>query len=190
MMETTNLPINNVDIPQWYVMRVYKREKDAEAILNGVHGLKHFIAKSYQVRTYNGVKRKVLAPAIPSIVFVHASRKEIREFKTYCPYLQYCYWRMKDSKSNVEEPLVVPNAQMENFIKIASQYDEDIKYYNPDEISLNKGTRVRVHGGLFDGLEGTLLKLKDKRSKRIVVRLDGVAAIAASQISPDLIELL
>ncbi|MDY6381296.1 MAG: transcriptional regulator, partial [Bacteroidales bacterium] len=37
--------------------------------------------------------------------------------------------------------------------------------------------------------EGTLLKVKGKRSKRIVIEIPGVA-IAASYIEPDLIEVL
>ena len=58
------------------------------------------------------------------------------------------------------------------------------------EIQLEKGERVRVHGGAFDMVEGVLLKVKGKRSKRVVIKIPGVTAIAASYIEPDLIEIL
>jgi len=177
---------NSQDETCWYVMRVFKKDKEIEELLLGPHGLTHFIAKKYFVRTYQGKKKAVLQPSIPGIIFIHSNRKEIHNFKKYCSYIQYCYCK-QDGK---EVPLIVPDKQMCNFIKIAKQYENDIIYYRPEEISLQKGQLVKVHGGLFDGLEGVLLKLKGKRSKRIVVRIDGISAIAASEISPELIEVI
>jgi len=176
----------NQDNTCWYVMRVFKKDKEIEELLLGPHGLPHFIAKKYFVRTFQGKKKAILQPSIPGIIFVHSNRKQIREFKNYCSYIQYCFCKI-DGK---EVPLTVPDRQMSNFIKIAKEYESDIIYYRPEDISLPKGQLVRVHGGLFDGLEGVLLKLKGKRSKRIVVRIEGVTAIAASEIAPELIEVI
>lgn len=170
----------------WYVMRVFKKEKEVEELLKGPYGLSYFIAKKYNVRTYKGKKKSVLEPSIPGIIFIHSNRRQIREFKNYCSYIQYCFFK-KDGK---EVPLIVPDWQMDNFIKIAKQIEDDIVYYKPEEIIISKGQLVKVHGGAFDGLEGVLLKVKGKRSKRIVVRIDGVAAIASAAITPDLIELI
>lgn len=171
---------------RWYVMRVYKKDREAEELLLGPHGLSHFIAKKYFIRTFQGKRKSILQPSIPGIIFVHSNRRKIREFKNYCPFIQYCFCK----RDGMDEPLVVPQKQMDNFIKIAKEVESDIQYYKPEEISLNKGQLVKVHGGLFDGLEGTLVKVKGKRAKRIVVRIEGVTAIAASEIEPDLIEVL
>lgn len=170
----------------WYVMRVYKKEREAEELLLGSHGLSHFIAKKYFIRTYQGKQKSMLLPSIPGIIFVNASRKQIREFKNYCPFLQYCFTK----QDGVDIPLIVPDKQMTNFMTIAKRTEMDITYFSPDEISLSKGTRVKVHGGAFDGVEGTLLKVKGKRSKRIVVKIDGIIAVASAEIEPDLIEIL
>lgn len=177
----------NIDEVKWYVMRVYKREAQAEEALSSSYGLEHFIAKMYSVRTYHGKKTRVLVPAIPNIIFVHATRRQIREFKEYFYGLQYNFKRHVDGR---EYPLVVTDRDMEAFITVARQMEEDIVYHNPDEVHLEKGVRVRVHGGLFDGLEGTLLKVKGKRSKRVVVKIEGLVAISAAEISPDLIEVI
>lgn len=179
--------VNEQDSIKWYVMRVYKREAQAEKALTSSYGLEHFIAKVYKVRTYHGKKTKVLVPAIPNVIFVHSNRKAIREFKEYFSGLQYCYCHSVDGR---DYPLTVTDRDMNAFIIVARQMEEDIVYHNPDEIQLNKGDRVRVHGGPFDGLEGTLLKVKGKRSKRVVVKLDGLVAISAAEISPDLIEVI
>lgn len=180
-----NCDTNNDEI-RWYVMRVYKREQEVEQLLLGPHGLPHFIAKKYYIRIYSGKKKIVLQPSIPGIIFVNSSRKQIHEFKNYCPFIQYCFRKNGDK----EMPLVIPEKQMDNFIIIAKQIESDIVYYKPEEIYLKKGQRVKVHGGVFNGLEGTLLKVKGKRSKRIVVRLEGLVAIASSEIEPELIEIL
>lgn len=179
--------IEHIDEIKWYVMRVYKREAQAEEALKSSYGLEYFIAKMYKVRTYHGKKTRVLTPAIPNVIFVHSNRKGIREFKEYFSGLQYCFRRNVEGR---EYPLVVADKDMSAFITIARQMEEDIVYHNPDEIQLEKGDRVRVHGGPFDGLEGTLLKIKGKRSKRVVVKLDGLVAISAAEISPDLIEVI
>ena len=49
-------------------------------MLKGKDGLEYFIPKHYAVRVYHGVNPKVV-PVIPNLVFVHASRKQITDFK-------------------------------------------------------------------------------------------------------------
>ena len=171
---------------RWYVMRAYKKERQAEEALSGPEGLEFFIPKRYALRTYHGHKQRQLVPAIPSLVFVHASRNDIQAFKLRHPLLQYIMW----NKSTGLEFLTVPDRQMAHFIRVAQQTEEDILYFQPDEIQLHKGAHVRVHGGPFDGVEGILLKVKGHRRRRVVIQIDQVATIAAAEIEPDLIEVL
>lgn len=184
--------VNDADlsVPKWFVTRVYKNEKKAEILLKEA-GLSFFIAKHYEIRTYHGKKYRVLVPVIPGIVFIYACRKEIQEFRLRFSYLPLQYV-MKGGRDRFgkNKYLIVPEKQMENFIKIAAQYKEEIVYYRPEEIALDKGVRIRVHGGVFDGVEGILAKVKGKRSKRVVVVIEEIAAVATTEITPDLIEVL
>lgn len=41
---------------------------------------------------------------------------------------------------------MVPDKQMESFIKIASQYEENTIYYKPEEIDIRKGTHICIYG--------------------------------------------
>ena len=144
-----------------------------------------FIPKYYAVRVYHGVKSKRLVPVIPNLVFVHASRIQITEFKKRYNFLQFVMWE----KSTGLEYLVVPDDQMESFIRVSSQYEENISYYNPDELDLRKGRRVRIHGGKLNGVMGVFMQVQGKRNRRVVVLLEGVMAVAA-EVHPDLIEVI
>lgn len=170
---------------RWFVMSAYKNEKKAEEKLSGKDGLEYFIPKCYAVRVYHGVKSKRLVPVIPNLVFVHASRKQITDFKKYHNFLQFVTWE----KSTGLEYLVIPDEQMESFITIASQYEETTVYYKPEEIDIRKGTRVCIHGGKFDGVKGVFMRVQGKRNRRVVVMLEGVMAVSA-EVHPDLIEVI
>lgn len=170
---------------RWYVMRAYKCENKAEERLSREDGLRYFIPKHYAVRVYHGVKSKRLVPVIPSLVFVQASRKQLVRFKKENNFLQY----VMNRTDNGTECLIVPNDQMDNFIKVASRPEENLRYFNPDEIDIRKGTPVRIIGGIFDGVEGVFMRTEGVRDKRVVVLLKGVLAVSA-KIHPDLIEVL
>ena len=169
----------------WYVMRAYKSEARVEELLQGPDGLPYFIPKHYVLQNSRGKKVRRLVPAIRSLVFVHASRRQINAFKLRCPLLQYVMWK----KSTGLEYLQVPDRQMDNFLKVARQHDEELVYYQPQEINFHAGTHIRMIGGLFDGAEGYFVKLRGKRSRRLVVKLDGIAAIAA-EVTPEYVEII
>lgn len=80
-MSTTTTTGEDFTRIQWFVMSAYKNEKKAEEALKDKKGLDYFIPKHYVVRVYHGVKSKRLVPVIPNLVFVHASRKQITDFK-------------------------------------------------------------------------------------------------------------
>lgn len=185
------------DKRRWYVMRAYKKEALAKEMLREIRQemlyinpagapIEYFVPMRYAMRMRHGQRRRELIYAIPSILFVYADEKKIAEIKKRVLILQY-FTRKEDGKNF---PVIVPRAQMKEFMKIAERYEEDIAYYNPEEIKLEKGDCVRIHGGMFDGLEGTLLKVKDKGKKRVVVKIAGIAAIAASYIEPQYIEII
>lgn len=168
---------------KWFVMRAYKCEQRAEAKLSE-SGLEYFIPKRYEVRVYHGKKSKRLVPVIPSLIFVHATREEIIKFKKTHNFLQF----ISQNHSRTDY-IIVPDREMEDFIKISRHEDSDITYFSPEEIDIKMGMRVRILGGTFDGVEGVFMKVKGKRNRRVVVHLDGVVAVAA-EILPDLIEIL
>ena len=91
-MDIASPNTEEVTTARWFVMRAYKSEKRAEEKLKGKDGLEYFIPKCYAVRVYHGVKSKRLVPVIPNLVFVHASRTQITEFKKRYNFLQFVMW--------------------------------------------------------------------------------------------------
>ncbi len=165
-------------------MSAYKQEAMAEKIL-AEEGMEFFIAKHYIVKVFHGVKRKMLVPYIPSIVFVHASQSELVEFKKNYNFLRFTLWHSRSAT----EYLIVPDGQMADFIRIASSDCDSVRYFSPKELNIEKGTKVRVIGGRFDGVEGVFVRVKGKRGRQVVVIIPDIMAVSV-EVSPDLIEVL
>ena len=84
------------------------------------------------------------------------------------------------------QPITIPETQMRSFIAVAGSHDQQVVYLDPTTITFKKGERVRVTGGLFEGVEGEFVRVKGDR--RVVVSIQGVMAIATAFIHPSLIE--
>ena len=167
-------------------MRAYKNEKKAEELLSGKNGMTYFIPKQKVIRTYQGKKVITTEPVIHSLVFVFASQKQIVNFKRYiCNDLQFVSWKRYDSTND----LTVPSDEMDNFIRMCTQKEQEVTFYTPDEIPLEKGQKVRVHGGVFDKMEGILVKTYKKRNKQLAVIIPDILA-ASANVDPDYLEIL
>ena len=79
---------------------------------------------------------------------------------------------------------------MQQFIAVTQAANDKLIYLRPEEVDIEKGTRVRLHGGTFDGTEGIFVKIRGKRSRKVVLLIEDVAAVAMVEISNDLIEIL
>lgn len=151
------------------------------------NSIESFIPMRYNMTgTSNSRKERKLVPAIHNLIFAHTTRPQIQAVKTGYPYLQYKICR-EEGKNN---PIVVPDRQMEQFIAICNSYNDNLIYLKPEEVNLAKGTPVRIIGGTFDGMEGTFLKVKGARRKRVVVLLPGLAAVASAEMSSDYIQVI
>lgn len=170
----------------WFAMSVpYNRVMKVKTMLDNLH-IECFVPMRYEVRTVKGRKTRLCVPAISNLLFVHTTDSILKMFKQTTTFLQYLVCRV----DGVSRKIIVPDAQMQQFIRISLTYDEELVYLKPEEVNLTKGTRVRILGGAFDGVEGVFLKIKGKRSRRVVVLIDNVSAVAVSEVSPDLIEVL
>ena len=49
---------------------------------------------------------------------------------------------------------------------------------------------MRVHGGVFDGVEGYYMKIKGKRNRTVVLLIENVTAAALTEISDGMVEIL
>lgn len=171
----------------WFAMSApYRRELKAKEHLANL-GIESFVPMTKAVVERKGIKKRETIPAIHNLIFVHTSRTTIKQIKQRVKYLQY----RTNPCNGKNKPIIVPDKDMAQFIAITNARMEEITYLQPNEIDIEKGTKVRIHGSTFNGIEGIFVKIKGKRNRRVVVLIEGLTAVAINtEISPDLIEIL
>lgn len=167
----------------WFAIRVsYSRELALKAILDD-EKIENFIPMRYGYITKGGKRVRKLLPAIHNLVFIHSTRKRIDALKETLESSMPIRFIMNREHCR---PVVIPDAQMRSFILVAGSYDEAILYVEPAELHLVKGQKVRIMGGVFEGVIGEFVRIRHDR--RVVVNIEGVMAVATTFISPSLIE--
>ena len=168
----------------WYAMRAtYRREREAMQLL-AKENLGCFVPMQYKIAIKKGKKVRVLVPIVHNLIFVHARPSEVKRVKSLVAYLQY----ITDTRSG--QKIIIPDNEMQRFIAVAGSYNDHLLYFQPDELNLSKGTKVRIIGGDFEGQEGIFLKVKGARDRRVVIAIQGVIVVAMATIHPDLIEVI
>lgn len=164
---------------------LFNHEMKIKAILD-TDGIENFLPTRTVVKTVAGKKARVDVPAVSNLIFVRSTESELKPLVESYRYFQFTY--LRGCVSNM--PMVVPDKQMNDFIAVANtSLTNRVIYFTVDELSIAKGTRIRIHGGALDGVEAVFMKVKGVRSKCIVVNLNGIATIAAD-VHPDLVEVL
>lgn len=172
----------------WYVLRVtYQRELIAKKRLDELHIESFVPTRQVKCKLSNGrvsMQRKAL---VHNYIFIRADRATIDGVKQFeLPFLRY----VMHNKDNVRQMMTVPEEQMHNFMLITGTEDERLMLLQPESVDIALGTRVRVTGGLFAGAKGVLIKVAGARDRRVVVKIDGVAAIATPKIEKELLEII
>lgn len=166
----------------WYALRItYHRELVLKEFLDK-NNIENFIPMRYEYVTRKEQRIRKLVPAIHNLVFIYSTRKKIDEIKEENAVLLPLRYIMD---RETKQPIIVPEIQMRHFIAIAGSYDQQVIYLPPTEYSMQKGDRVRITGGVFEGVEGIFVRVKGDR--RVVVSIQGVMAVATTFIHPSLI---
>ena len=161
----------------------YRREPDAMRLLEK-EKLGCFVPMQYKICIRKGKKIRALVPVVHNLIFVHACPSEVQRVKSQVTYLQY----ITDTRSG--KKIIIPDVEMQRFIAVAGSYNDHLLYFQPEELNLSKGTKVRITGGDFEGQEGVFLKVKGARDRRVVIQIQGIIAVAMATIHPDLIEVI
>ncbi len=170
----------------WYVLRVtYQREIAASKSLNEM-GIENFVPiVKTRIRNERGISIGWKEdPLLHNYIFIHDSYDKILKIKQ--GKLDYLRFMMgKDDTGLKSVPQYVPDKQMADFIRVVKS--KGMKTLDPD-IDLRKGDRVRVMVGPFEGVEGVFIKMPNRHEKRVVIKIEGVAAVATMAINASDVE--
>ena len=177
---------NSAGVPKsWYVLRAtYSRELKIQAQLSEM-GVRCFIPMMWRRKETEGKIEKKLVPAVNNLCFVYWTKQEINEYirsfgdKSPVSY----YWDRTAGKA-----LTVPDNEMENFIKVASTFDEDLLYLTEVSDKLREGQTIKIKDGPLAGVVGKVVRIR--KSSRILVELPGMLAVATTYVAPENLEMI
>lgn len=175
----------------WFPMRVtYHREMKIKNLLDKSN-IENFVPMRFElVETKNEGKKRMLLPAIHNLVFVHSTQEVLTHLKMTNKEFSPMRYMMKRplSDDQRQEIITIPDEQMNNFMKVASVHDDRVFFLNYDELQNKTGRRVKIIDGDFAGVEGIIKRIN--RNKRVVVQIEGIAAVAIAFVPANYLTLL
>ena len=175
------------DPKTWYPMRVtYGREIKVKGELDRLE-IENFVPMTYKVMGVNGeILHRELVPAINNLIFVRSTQERISGLKRSNEVLEPLRYMMDHTAEEKHVILTVPDRQMENFMRVATNTDESVMFLDEKSIVGKEGKRVKIMGGSFEGVEGVIRRVK--RCKRVVVEIEGVASVAIAHVPVGLLK--
>lgn len=158
---------------EWYAIRVtYSRELLVKSYLDE-RGVANYVPMHFAERRYGGRPRKVWVPMVHNLLFVRTTAGRLREIKagTELP-IRYIMDRQ------TRTPIVIPEAQMHDFMAIVASRNEHVEIVTPTEIDLAQGDPVRITGGIFAGIRGRYIRHKGHSKVAVAIRDIAVALTA------------
>lgn len=170
---------------QWFVMRDLKRRNSNVLAIHDLSkaGLEVFTPMTQMIMTIGGRRQRRDVPVIQDLLFVHEAKSVLDPYVEKYPCLQY---RFVAGRSQ-HDPMTVRDDDMRRFIHAVGNTENPI-YYKPGELTpAMYGKKVRIVGGLLDGLEGRLLSIKGMRKRRLIVEIPDFIT-AAVEVSPEFVQ--
>ena len=120
-------------------------------------------------------------PLVKSLLFVNCPMKELVNFK-----YQNNDWFMYYKAPTGTDPGPVDDDEMKAFMLVTSVRDGNLRVLGEDRPEYHKGDKVRVISGPYKGAEGYVKRIR--RSRELLVCVEGVTVVVVSQIPPEYLE--
>ena len=173
--------MNNSEGVQWHVLHaMHGKAMTAQGVFSRLT-IETFVPMEERLVTVKGKnKHTKLMPMFLNLIFVKSTLTRIKEIKSQYGYLYYLTHTVNGKK----EPITVPLVEMECFINFLEGKFEHIDYIDTKGLDIKKGELVKIISGAFKGKEGIFIKITGKRSKQIVVAIDGLLAVSIKTPNP------
>lgn len=178
---------NSDEKEKWYVMRDLSRANTNTPAWQRLSemGFEVYTPMTTRIAVRQGKRIRKTLPVIHDLLFVHSTRQALDPVVDRTQTLQYRYGR----GLGYCVPMTVRDSDMALFMQAVSLSENPV-YYLPSELTADMiGRRVRIIGGPMDGFEGSLLKMRGSKRRKLLVTLDSLLSIAV-EVSPEFITLL
>lgn len=183
-MRIVSKQMNEMVDKKWYVMRsLFRTELKTQAKLSAA-GIESFVPTQTRVVVLHGRKKRIETPIVSNLIFVHSDLATLQPFTEQDGRFQFIF--VKGGRQN--ERMFVEDADMRRFLDAFAAAEKPL-LFNPSELNLEKGTKVKIVGGEMDGVEGVFMRVRGARNKRLVVIIPDTLALAV-EVYPDLVEVL
>lgn len=164
----------------WFALTVFKNLPGLQDAFSK-KGWETFRAYTVE-ESYEGTRvvRKEV-PLVKSLLFVNCPMKELVNFK----YLNND-WFMYYKAPTGTDPGPVKDSEMKAFMLVTSVKDGNLRVLGEDRPEYHQGDRVRVINGPYKGAEGYIKRIR--RSRELLVSVEGVAVVAISKVPPEYLE--
>ena len=170
---------------EWFAIRVsYGRVLKFSAELQEL-GVQHFVPMAKKKVVKEGKTVTVTAPAVSNLCFVYSTKAFLDDLFRGMGENRNVHFFWDKSTRN---PIVVSDKAMTDFMQICAVMNDETLYLKDITEKLREGQKVRVTEGPFKGVEGTIVRIK--KSRRVVVELPGLLAVATNFIDPRFLEAL
>lgn len=176
----------------WFTLRcAYGQEKKINEKLIEA-GVTTFYPTLFTVKLIDGKRRKVEESCVPNLLFAYGTFDELKTFvyRKDEPYkhLRF-YYRYFHIKGRIkQEPLIVPEDQMNSFKRICESKEEDIIIKTEAIRKFQKNELVRIIAGPFQGIIGTVARYQGQQ--RVGIVIDGLLTAITTYIPSGCLKLL
>jgi transcription antitermination factor NusG len=168
---------DNILRASWYALKVfYNKVFEIEDYLRD-DGTESYIPCETVERIARGIKRLDRRPVISSLVFFRTTVQHALQLQGVLRDRVILY---TDRTAEKKRPAAIPDREMQMFMLVTSSGAQGLEYFSDTGLAYHTGDRVRVTGGIFEGAEGYILRVKGNR--RLVVSIQGICAVATSYI--------
>lgn len=156
-------------------------------------GMEYFLPTYFSFQNVGGRKVRVERALVFNFIFVHAVVNEVKDFVKHNDGLSLVYRHRAILDNNItpeQQLLIVPDKEMNMFIRTVGQYSSEIPFFRPSELDLEKGDHVRILEGAFAGVEGVLVSQQGKDGGRVMVSISDFLAVPTLDIRPEHLEII
>jgi transcription antitermination factor NusG len=174
--------IDDTKYIKWYVLFVANGRVTKFCDYLKAADIEYFYPMFYHKRRIRNSERtkQILQPIFRNFLFVKSTKSKLdpilKEIRLDFGITSDFYYRYRDEEER--KIVVVPAAQMRNFMAIVRAIDEPIIYFSNQNLNLEKGKKVRISGGAFEGIEGIFMRIKG--NQQVVVNLPNLFSIATA----------